>query len=364
MNTSKLKEDLKINNISFEENVPLAPFTTWKIGGPADIFIRLSDPSVLPLIASLAKQSDTPITFLGSGSNVLIHDQGIRGLVIRNEYTGIIINENTDSNNQQLSQTDADITEPEARLLQLDTKEYYDFSKLDYDESTCERVKVTIKSGTLLSYSINYLISNGITGLQWFAGIPGTIGGAIYNNIHGGSHFFSEYLDSIEVINEEGNSIKLAKSEIGIEYDNTKLQDSFNFITEAHLSLPKGDKSRALKTAIAWATAKKAKQPYNSGGCSFKNITTEERKILNLESDSWGYIIDHVLQLKGLQIGGAKISNLHAAFIENTGNATSEDVIAIMNHIFEQATKKLQGITPKTEIFFLGFPQKDIEKFL
>lgn len=365
MDITQFKQELITKNIIFTENESLAKFTTWKIGGPADVFIRLKEPKLLVDILKSAKQFDVPITFLGSGSNVLIHDNGIRGLVIRNEYSGITIDDKPiELSTESLNEQEISIPEPEARLIQADPEAYYDFMKLDYDESNKPRIKVLINSGTYLSYAINYLISQGITGLQWFAGIPGTIGGAIFNNIHGGSHFFSEYLDAVELIDNNGKTQLLQKNQLGVDYDKTDLQDSFSFIKTGFFSLPLGDKEKAQHTAIAWATAKKKRQPYNSGGCSFKNITTEELRKLDIPSNGWGYIIDQILQLKGFQIGGAKISNLHAAFIENTGNASSEDVLSIMNHIYHEANQKLHGVTPKTEIFFLGFNQAEIEKFL
>lgn len=364
MNLNIFKQSLITKGIEFSEHEILAPYTTWKIGGEADVFINLRDPKVLPEILKLAKECNVPITFLGGGSNVLISDSGIRGLVIRNAYSGITIADQLEKiDAKALSEAEINTPEPEARLLQANPQEYYDFAKLNYDESDAEKVKVVLNSGTFLSYAINYLISQGITGLQWYAGIPGTIGGAIYNTIHGGSHFISEYLEAVEIIDEQGNFKTLTKAEIGIAYDHSKLQEMSCFICRGFFNFPKGDALRAQKTAIAWAMAKKAKQPYNSAGCCFKNITEEERQELNLISNSWGYIIDQELKLKGYSVGGAAISDQHAAFIVNNGNATASDVISILNRIYDSSKEKLQGLTPKAEIFFLGFQESEISKF-
>jgi len=125
-----------------------------------------------------------------------------------------------------------------------------------------------------------------------------------------------------------------------------------------------GDSQKALKAAIAWAQEKSTKQPYNSAGCCFKNISISDQTRLDLISNSWGYINDKIFALKGKQIGGAKISELHAAFIENSGNATAEDILSLLEMVYDKATKKFDTCTPKTEIFFLGFPLERIKKFL
>ena len=114
-----------------------------------------------------------------------------------------------------------------------------------------------------------------------------------------------------------------------------------------------------MRAAQAWIKKKREHIPYNSAGCCFKNLSIEEKNKYNLPSLAWGYIIDKVLCLKGRQIGDAKISNLHAAFIENLGHASSKDVLDLLNLVYTTAKDKIQ-ITPKTEIFFLGFDSKDI----
>jgi UDP-N-acetylmuramate dehydrogenase len=126
--------------------------------------------------------------------------------------------------------------------------------------------------------------------------------------------------------------------------------------------LYKGDRDKALKAAIAWAQTKKL-QPYNSAGCCFKNLTEKEMRQAKLDSNSWGYINDKILGLKGKTIGGAQISLKHAAFIENLGNATAKDVLSLLKVVYDSADAKI-GIHPKPEIFFLGFDQQEIQQFI
>ena len=149
---------------------------------------------------------------------------------------------------------------------------------------------------------------------------------------------------------------------MNFDYDSSYFHKTKDVILEVKLKLFKGDKQKALNAAVSWAQ-KKRLQPYNSAGCCFKNITAMEMEKLNLLSSGWGYIIDKVLSLKGIKAGGAMISPRHAAFIENTGDAKASDVLDLFDLIYSSSKKKL-GITPKTEIFLLGFPKEITEKYV
>jgi UDP-N-acetylmuramate dehydrogenase len=290
-------------------------------------------------------------TILGKGSNVLISDKGVKDLVIINEYSGIeTLSKMSQSNNIKT-------INPTPRV------NVKDYSDLDYLEEDLEKIAVNIASGTILSYSINHLISKGITGLQWFAGIPGTIGGALFNNIHGGTHFFSEFILSALVIDEKGELIELTKDQMKFDYDESIFHSKKFIIIEVKLLLNLGDAKKALKASQAWVKKKAETQPFNSGGCCFKNLSNDEKESKSLISNSWGYIIDNLLHLKGTQIGDAIISNKHGAFIENIGEAKATDVLELMRIIYNKAKESLK-ITPKTEIIFIGFDKKEIEVFI
>jgi UDP-N-acetylmuramate dehydrogenase len=325
MDKTNLIDNLsKHTGLNIQTNVLLSPYTTWKIGGPAEMFTIVKSRDEFISLIKYCLTNAIPFTVLGKGSNVLISDKGIKGLVIINEYSNIDYQE---------------------------------------DKNHSKQIEVCLGSGTILHFAINHLISKGITGLEWFAGIPGTIGGAIYNNIHGGTQFISEFVKSALVIDKKGNVIELTKDEMKFEYDKSIFHTNQFSILEVKLLLDRGDAKKALKASLDWVKKKVESQPYNSGGCCFKNLSNEEKEFNNLPSNSWGFIIDNVLHLKGTREGDAIISNKHAAFIENLGNATSADVLVLMNQIFTMSKKEL-GITPKTEIFFLGFEKNDTEHFL
>jgi len=353
-NLEFLEKTLTERGLDCKVNHELAAYTTWKIGGKADLFIKVNSSDDLLFALYEAQKHKVPYTILGWGSNVLISDEGIRGLVIKNAGREIKIND------EKTTET-IEAKEPKARLQEVDKDNYYSFQDLDYDESSFPSVEVEVDSGAYLPYLINILIDKGITGLQWFAGIPGTAGGAVYNNIHGGSHFFSEYVKSVTALNENGDLIEYSKDQMGFDYDYSIFHNNNDAIISVKLILRRGDKEKARKTSIAWATRKRL-QPANSAGCTFQNVDLETQQQYNLESNSWGYIIDKILNFKGYQVGKARISQKHAAFIETEQGAKASDVLAIFEKVHTESQNKL-GIVPKAEIFFLGFNEEEISKY-
>lgn len=336
-------------NLSFEENKPLAPFTTVKIGGPAEVYCETKNREDFVAVVSYCKKNDIPLTILGWGANSLISDQGIKGLVMRNLSNSIEILGEAASTQLTEKQKVAPRWEAD--------EEYgtgkYQFNDLDYDESDAEVVKVRMDSGVSLPVAINTLLGQGITGLQWYARIPATIGGAIYNNIHGGTHFIDEVIESVDVITHEGELETLQHDQLEAGYDFSRFHKSGEVIVSAIFTLYKGDVEKAKHVAREWAVRKKV-QPANSLGCVFQNITSEDQKRLGYPTPSVGYIVEHILGLKGFQIGDAKVSEKHCAFIENVGNATAKDYKAIIDKIISETEVKT-GIILKPEIFFLGF---------
>jgi len=260
--------------MDIQQNVPLAPYTTVKIGGPADYFINTKTTDKFVEALEYGQKNNLPITILGNGSNVLISDSGIRGLVIKN-----------DSNEMEI---------------------------MDQD-------KIRVSSGTQLSSLINYSLNHSLLGLEEFAYIPSTVGGAITGNIHGADkNHFSKFVDSIERFNE--------------------------FIVCAVLKLIPGDSALAQQKVKDIIQKKSAIQPMNSLGSVFQNIEGQ---------NPTGMIIDKDLNLKGYSIGDAQISPKHANFIVNNGHATASDYFKLIQLIKTQAKEKL-NLNLELEIKLLG----------
>jgi UDP-N-acetylmuramate dehydrogenase len=348
MDYSALFSELKSKFPDYQifQNHPLASYTTLKIGGPADIFIDTSTVDQFTSILNFVYEKALPLTILGNGSNVLISDSGIRGLVVKNSSQEIKILESSDSEPFTPSYTQRMENEP---------KEYLDFSKLNYDESYLPTRLVYLSSGTFLTTTITYLIEHGLTGLQWFAYIPATIGGAVWNNIHGGSYHFADYIHSVEVFNlKTGQTETFKKSDLSWQYDKSFFQQNPHLIIlSTTLRLFRGDTDLAKKVVQAWINQKSKVQPMNSAGSTFANPSLEVCQKIWGEQKSAGWIIDHEHGWKGKSIGGAQVSEKHANFIVNTGNATASDFYTLATSIQSDVLAKT-GISLEFEIKLLG----------
>ena len=333
-----------------KRNIPLAPYTTLHIGGPAQLLFEAESASELAEAIRSAHAERVPVTVLGEGSNVLVSDKGIAGLVIINRSQSILIEKRGDP---AAPKSDRPQT---SRHWQLDSTKksiHYDFTDLDYEESALPTSRVTIESGVSLPYATNFLFEHSLTGLQWYAGIPGTIGGAIVNNIHGGTHLFDEHLESVTVLTPRGRKQTITKDKLRNAYNASRFHSSGETILSASFYFPRGDVNKAKYVASEWAK-RKAIQPRRSPGCAFTNLTAEDQQRLGLPTNATGYLIEHVLKMTGYRVGDAAISQAHHNFIVNEGNATAEDFLAVMKEIQFRAEKEC-GVELKPEIFMLGF---------
>lgn len=345
-NTQSLIKTLGEKNVKIDE--PLSKHTSLKIGGPADLFFVSKNSGELIKAVRLARSFGVPVTVLGGGSNVLVSDLGLRGLVVKNAGGDLKIRK------MKFFGFHRDKVIPiEARWV--GTKEgtqKYDFNDLNYDESSFPDIEVSIDSGVSLQTAMFKLFDEGITGLQWYARIPGTVGGAVYNNIHGGNHTISEIIKEVVVLDNHGGVKKIQAKNMKFGYDKSRLHETGEVILEAVLILKKGEVEKAKGVAEEWRR-RKASQPFNSAGCVFKNISEKDREILGYPTTSVGYIIEHILNMTGYKVGGAMISPHHHNFIVNTGRATAKDFLAVRDEIQERA-KEAIGLELEDEIIRLG----------
>jgi UDP-N-acetylmuramate dehydrogenase len=327
-------------------NEPMSAHTTLGIGGRAEIFYTTESSGDLVKAVRLSRTFDVPVTVVGGGSNILVADSGVRGLVIRNKSKKIIVHKEG-----KIQALWREVVGARWKGSAKGTKKY-DFADLDYDESRKPSVEVVLDSGVNLQVAMVELFKQGVTGLQWYARVPGTIGGAVYNNIHGGSHTFAEILKKVVVLNKHGSIKTISGKELRLGYDKSRFHVSGEVILEATLVLKMGDVKRARKTASEWKKRKEI-QPMNSAGCVFKNISEEDRAVLGYPTTSVGYIIEHVLNMSGFAIGGAAIAKEHHNFIVNTGKATAKDFLAVRDEVARRARESV-GIELEDEIMRVG----------
>ena len=306
MNTQKIYSNLisQFPNLEINQNHPLAPYTTVKIGGAADIFIQTKDSNdfteVLKYLNSKENILTIPlkITILGNGSNVLISDNGIRGIVVKNSSNKIELLPNN---------------------------------------------KIKVDSGVQLPQLIGFSLDHNLVGLEEFGYIPSSIGGSIFGNIHGfDKHDFNQFLDSIEVFDLNTNQlIKYTTNQLKWSYDYSSLQDQRNLIiVSAIIKLQNGDIVVAKQKYQNIIQKKSPSQPMKSLGCVFKNPLEEICIPIWNEKKGAGWIIDNELKLKGYSIGDAQISSLHANFIVNNNHASATDYFKLINLVQLQMQTK------------------------
>lgn len=324
----------------------LAAHTTLRVGGKADLLYMTESSSDLVKAVRLARSFKVPVTIIGGGSNVLVSDAGVRGLVIKNKSNKITVHKEGKIHAILRGVVNA-------RWIGINKgMKNKDFADFNYDESNEPDVEVVLDSGINLQVAMFQLFDLGVTGLQWYSRIPGTIGGAVYNNIHGGTHTFAEIIKKVVVLDEHGGIKTFSGKNLKLGYDKSRFQDNKEIILEVALSLKMGNVEKAKEAANKWRE-KKSSQPMNSAGCVFKNISDEDREVLGYPTTSVGYIIENVLNMTGFKVGGAAIAKEHHNFIVNTGKATAKDFLAVHDEIVTRARESL-GIELEDEIIRIG----------
>jgi len=327
-------------NLSVLQNYPLQEFTTIGIGGPARLLVQTRNAAELEQVIAFVNQNKIPFRVIGHGSNVIISDDGLDELVIINQS----------ENYKVLTKAEANAL-PGITISQYSTVPMQLRDLSEKKEDTDGNIVVRVDSGTRLEVLIDRLFELGIFGLEWFAGIPATVGGAIYMNMHHGRKSFGSVVRLARLIDEK-SAFTVSADYFQFRENYSLLQDKKAVVLWADLLLKKGDVMHPRQIA-GYNQSQKSVQPQRSAGIAFRNLSEEQRIQLSLPTNSAGYLIDRILGLKGAVSGGAKISEVHAAFIENTGKATARDVFDLF-HMVSEAARSKTGIVLVPEITFIG----------
>lgn len=284
------------------ENEPMANHTSYGIGGPALAFIKPKSIKDLQMIKLFSEKYQIPVNCIGSGSNLLVSDEGINGFVITLQKS---------------------------------------FMNILFDENRCY-----IGAGVKLSKLVKECIKRNLIGLETLIGIPGTLGGALIMNAGAFGNEISNYLISIELLNSKGVVVKKSANEIEFGYRSSTFSKD-DIIISAEFQLEKASETEIRKNRDRANLSRKQTQPlkFRSAGSVFKNP----------KDFSAGYLIDQA-GLKGKSIGGAMVSDIHANFIINQANAKADDVVQLIKLIRDTVLKKY-SITLDLEITTLGFPE-------
>jgi UDP-N-acetylmuramate dehydrogenase len=316
--------------MEIKENIPLSQYTTLKIGGPARFFTEAGSEDEILGALNFAKEKGIPVFILGGGSNILVSDKGFDGLVIKTANCKLQI----------------------------------------------ANLQIICDSGCSLSKVVSESIEAGFAGLEWAAGIPGTLGGAIRGNAGAFGSSISETVDSVKVIDtkkinaDNQEKLRITNYELrdcGFSYRESIFKQNPNLIVlSVILSLKKGKREENEKKVKEIIRQRKEAQPFDfpSSGSFFKNPICKNKELIEeYKKDTGkeakdevipaGYIID-VLGLRGKKIGGAMVSQHHGNFLVNTGKATSEDFI-ILAAIIKTRVRNEYGIQLQEEVQRVGF---------
>lgn len=305
-------------DLSFQVNFLMSQITYFKVGGPAQVFVEARREKEFVNLIKFCRKNDFTFTILGGASNVVVADEGIKGLVIR------YIND------------DLEVLE---RLG--------DFNIIKVD------------AGAKMSLLVSKTVELGLTGLEYFLGVPGLLGGAIYNNAHYLSDLIGEHVKAVKVLNKAGEVLWLDHHECEFAYDNSRFQRSGEIILEVKFKLKKGEKETSQEL-IKNATKHRAKtQPLGlpSSGCIFQNVPNNDhlKKLFPQFADNefvpGGFLIDQA-GLKGEKQGGIEVSEKHAAFFVNNGNGTTTDLQKLILKV-KMRVKERFGVELKEEVFFI-----------
>ena len=299
----------ELHGPKLRRHVPLEPYTTFKIGGPADLLYEADTADALANAVLTARKAEVPYFVLGLGANVLISDKGVRGLVIRNVATHTVF----------------------------------------HDDG-----RVWVESGAVMSQLIPEAVRRGWSGLEHYVGIPSTVGGAIWQNLHFLSPaperertmFIAEVFESAEILSEENERKTVDKEYVGFGYDDTIFHHRQDVALAATFRLEKKDPAimhKIMQENLSWRGSRHPWLEWHpSAGSIFKKI----------EGVGAGRLVD-ACGLKGYRIGDAQISHIHANIMVNLGDATSADVIALVKHA-QRMVKESSGHELEPEINFVG----------
>ncbi len=313
---------------NIKKNVNLAQFSTFKIGGKAKFYFEIKNKNDLSFAINFTQKNKEKLYILGGGSNILINNKNIDGVVIRFCNNNIRVNDN---------------------------------------EIFCD-------AGATLLNVLNIGIKNGLSGLEWSLGIPrATIGGSIYGNSGGFNTYMSYIVKSVEVFDVKNKKfIELNNKQCHFSHKNSIFKNNNNYLIWSAILLMKKNSPERIKIQSKnnLKIRQKTQDKFPNIGCIFKNISIRQvekdnkklaerlvkNNIVKNNVVSVGWVIDS-LKLKGKIIGDAKISEKHANFIINIGNATSFDIISLIKYIKEKV-KNEYNINLEEEIQYIGFNDK------
>lgn len=295
---SQLSASMPASRILMDE--PMSEHTTFAVGGPADVLVLPKSVKEMSLAIRAARSLELPVTVLGGGSNVLVRDGGIRGVVI------------------QLNQM--------MKVL------------------SCNGTKILASAGYMMKDVCQFAQEQGLTGIEFACGIPGTLGGAVFMNAGAYGGEMSHVVSRVRTVNSTGGVHTYNAPNLGFSYRQSRFQKSQEFVVEIELTLRQGNKAEIQQEMDDLMQKRRSKQPLemHSAGSTFKRPP--------------GYFAGTLIDqtgLKGLSCGDAQVSTKHAGFVVNTGHASARDVLQVIHEV-QKRVEKAHGVHLEPEVRIIG----------
>lgn len=304
MNLKELieKSNLQIDKNKILYNERMSKHTTFKVGGPAEVFIKIDNIDDLKEILEFVNKNKIQLTVIGNGSNIVVLDRGIKGITICIKLEKTEVKENNDG------------------------------------------IEIVVGAGNKIAKLARECLEKEITGLEELSGIPGTIGGAVKMNAGAHGKEMKDIVKKVKCIDYNGNIKEFTNEEMKFGYRKSILKKEKYIVLEVELILKKGNKEEIKEKIDKYSKYRKEKQPieFPSAGSTFKR---GDNFITAALIDQSG--------LKGYSIGGAEVSIKHSGFIINKGNATSEDILNLAEYVEQEVYKKF-GKKIELEIEVIG----------
>ena len=295
--------------VNVRRDAPLAPLTTFKVGGLADWLIDVHRGELLEQVIAIARKSATPLTVLGGGSNVLVSDAGVRGLVVR--FRG------------------GEVTSIGPSLVRAD-------------------------AGVTINGLVRWTVNRGVAGIEAWAGTPGTVGGAVYGNAHFKGRSIDELIEVVRLVSIDGVVQDVPHREMEFAYDYSRLHRTREIVVSADFRVSTGDPAVLRAAARDSLAFRKRTQPLESpsAGCIFQNPDPARDRVPDGIPASAGALVDRA-GLKGVREGAARVSTTHANFIVNEGGATARDIRLLIERCKSEVLARF-GVRLREEIMYLG----------
>lgn len=288
---------------------PLAGLTTFRTGGPADWLVETAQASDLAAAIRIAAALDLPLTVIGGGSNVLVADAGVSGLVVRLRHGAI---------------------------------------------SRIGPGVVRADGGVTVNRLVRWTIQRGLSGLERWAGTPGTVGGAVRGNVHFEGRLIGERVAAVSLVDRRGVEFVVPPAAMAFGYDDSRVQHTGELVRWAEFRVGRGEAGELRAAARRSLAFRKRTQPLGlaSAGCVFQNPRSEDGPLPAGVPRSAGALIDRA-GLKGRRIGAAVVSPLHANFIVNEGGAAADDVRRLIEACRTAVARRF-GVVLRDEVVYLG----------